>query len=116
MKATTPSGPGMSQHNNADKQHGAAYRWRVASRVLAAALGGYAVTSLATALLARGLRALEGSSQAGAVLGATLFGFTLYTALVIWVFSTRSATRAWAGMALSALVLGLWLLALRMAA
>lgn len=91
----------------------ARYRWMVTSRVLAAALGGYAVTSLATAVLALLLPRIAGSNPASAVLGATLWSFALYTVIVIWVFSTRSATRAWAGLGLSGLVLGAGLLVLK---
>lgn len=81
-----------------------AYRWMVASRVLAAAVGGYIVTSLATVVLAWVLRA-TGSTQAAAVLSATMWSFALYTVTVLWVFCTRSATRAWSGLALAGLVL-----------
>ena len=91
----------------------ARYRWMVTSRVAAAALGGYAVTSLATAVLALLLPRVAGSSAASGVLAATLWSFALYTAIVIWVFTTRSATRAWAGLGLSGLVLGAALVALK---
>lgn len=89
------------------------YRWMVASRVLAAAVGGYAITSLATAVLALLLPRVVGSSTASGVLAATLWSFMLYTVIVIWVFRTRSAMRAWAGLGLSGLVLGAALLALK---
>ena len=91
----------------------ARYRWMVASRVLAAVVGGYAVTSLATAVLALLLPRVGVGSQASGVLAATLWSFALYTAIVIWVFSTRSAKRAWVGLALSSLVLGAALGALK---
>ncbi|WP_341644810.1 DUF3649 domain-containing protein [Thauera sp. SDU_THAU2] len=83
----------------------AAYRWSVASRVMAAALGGYALTFAATVLL-------WPIPRAQAVLAATMLSFTLYTIAVIWVYSTRSAGRAWAGMLLgTALTAGAaWLL------
>jgi len=70
------------------------YRWAVASRVAAAAFGGYALTSAATALLAL----LWPAPRAQAVLWATMLSFIVYTIAVIWVFTTRSATRAWMGM------------------
>ena len=93
--------------------HNSRYRWMVTSRVLAAALGGYAVTALLTAVLSLLLPRIAGSSVVSGVLGATLWSFVLYTAIVIWVFSARSATRAWAGLGLSGLVLGAALLALK---
>ncbi len=70
-------------------------RWAVASRVAAAAFGGYAFTSAATVLLSL----VWPIPKAQAVLSATMLSFTVYTVAVIWVFSTRSATRAWVGLA-----------------
>ncbi|MGD9758890.1 MAG: DUF3649 domain-containing protein [Comamonas sp.] len=86
----------------------AAYRWSVASRVVAAALGGYALASAATVLLAL----LWPVPRAQGVLWATMLSFAIYAFAVIWVFCTRSATRAWAGMAVgTAVCAGLaWLL------
>lgn len=78
-----------------------AYRWAVASRVAAAALGGYALTSAATVLLSL----VWPLPKAQAVLSATLLSFTLYTVAVIWVFATRSVKRAWAGMVIGTVVL-----------
>lgn len=70
-------------------------RWSVASRVAAAALGGYAFTSAAMVLLAL----LWPAPLAQGVAWASLLGFALYTMAVIWAFTTPTATRAWAGMA-----------------
>ncbi|MEI2416851.1 DUF3649 domain-containing protein [Orrella sp. JC864] len=81
---------------------GAAYRWQVFSRVLAAGLGGYAAASAATALLAL----LWPLPPAHAVLASTMLAFVWYAAAVIWVFSVRSAARAWLGMAGASLALG----------
>lgn len=78
----------------------AAYRWSVASRVLAAAVGGYALTSAATVLLAL----VWPAPKAQAVLWATMISFTVYTVVVIWVFCTRSAGRAWLGLLLATAV------------
>lgn len=86
------------------------YRWQVFSRVLAAALGGYALTSLITIALAQLLSRGFGMLPAAAVLSATLGGFIVYTVIVCWVFSTRSASRAWLGVALPSLALGALLL------
>lgn len=91
----------------------ARYRWQVTSRVIAAALGGYALTSLAVAVCALALPRLGGTSLAQATLIATLWSFALYTGVAIWVFSTRSARRAWAGLAGWSALLGAALFALK---
>jgi len=85
------------------------YRFAVASRVLAAILGGYALTAVAIALLALWLP----MARAEAVLTATLLSFALYAGAVIWVFAARSAWRAWLGILLPALGLGVLLLITR---
>ena len=80
------------------------YRGSVAARVLAASLGAYALTSLATATLAE------------AVLVASLWSFAIGAVIVMWVFTTRSARRAWLGLGITAAVLGLLLWWLRQSA
>jgi len=70
------------------------YRRMVFSRVMAAVLGGYALSSAFIILLAE----LIPGTLADAVLTATLFSFAIYTAAIIWVFSVRTATLAWGGM------------------
>ncbi|MNT63057.1 hypothetical protein D3C72_2008330 [compost metagenome] len=77
-----------------------AYRWSVASRVVAAALGGYAFSSAATVLMAL----LWPAPQAQAVLWATMLSFTVYILAVIWAFCTPTAKRAWSGMLLGTAV------------
>ena len=85
----------------------ASYRLAVASRALAAIVGGYALTALATMALAIFLP----MSRSEASMTATLLSFVIYTCAVLWVFATRSATRAWLGIVVSAIVLGalVWL-------
>jgi len=85
------------------------YRLGIASRAIAAILGGYGVTALTTALLAVILPMV----RIDAVLTATLLSFTVYTCAVLWVFAASSAFRAWLGLVLPAAVLGLGLLAHR---
>ncbi|TBU96576.1 DUF3649 domain-containing protein [Stutzerimonas kirkiae] len=84
------------------------YRWSVASRVFAAVFGGYALTSAITLLLAL----VWPLPRAQAVLAASLPSFLLYGLIVLWVFSVRSATRAWVGLAVPTLLLdgACWLL------
>lgn len=91
----------------------AAYRWGVASRILAASVGGYLVSALAASVLALLLAAVNPGPPAIAVLGTTLGSFVLYTAIVLWVFATRSAARAWAVLGAAALLLGALLLLLK---
>jgi hypothetical protein len=85
------------------------YRLGVASRAIAAILGGYVVTALSTALLAVILPMV----RIDAVLTATLLSFAVYTCAVLWVFAAGSAFRAWIGIVLPAALLGLGLLAHR---
>lgn len=89
------------------------YRCMVASRALAAALGGYALASLFTAVLAVGLPRMSDTSRASALLMATMLSFAVYAVAVIWAFSTRSALRAWAGIVLPSAMLAAALWALK---
>lgn len=88
-------------------------RWSVANRVLAASLGGYLLASLLGAVLALALPRLDPLSRAEGVLLAMLSSFAVHTLIVVWVFSTRSALRAWLGLAAWIAVLGLLALVLR---
>lgn len=69
----------------------ARYRLNVASRVLAAALGGYALVSVCAMLMAL----LLPIGRAQAVMLASDMGFLAYLPLLFWVFHTRSTIRAW---------------------
>lgn len=72
----------------------------VASRVVAAIGGGYALAALSSvAALALPI------SLPQAVLTGMLASFLVYAGAVIWVFAVRSATRAWAGLVVAALPL-----------
>jgi hypothetical protein len=86
-------------------------RWSIASRALAAGVGGYALTSLFTLALPLAL-AFLGVNQAQALLAATIASFLLYAAIIMAVFHARNAARAWAWLIAIALPLGLvvWLL------
>lgn len=91
----------MSRHPAA--VHGARYRWAVASRVLAASVGGYAVAALVSSVFTLVWVQLGGGARADAVLWASLCSFALYAGVAIAVFAARSATRAWAGLCAVAL-------------
>lgn len=72
----------------------------VASRSLAAVVGGYAVAALGSVALAR-----LGSRVEGALTGM-MASYAIYTAAVIWVFAASSALRAWTGLGITAAVFG----------
>lgn len=80
---------------------GAVYRLGVASRSVAAIVGGYVLAALLTMLLSVSLP----MARAEAVMTATLLSFAIYTCAVMWVFATRSALRAWLGLAIPAAVI-----------
>ncbi|MFT3690960.1 DUF3649 domain-containing protein [Paenirhodobacter sp.] len=70
----------------------------VASRIVAALFGGYALAALTSvAALALPMRGTE------AVFTGMLLSFLVYAGAVVWVFAVRSARRAWAGLALAGL-------------
>ena len=81
--------------------------WSVAARVAAAVPANYALTSLATACLAR----LLPMPTAEATVAATLFSFALFAVIALTAFGVRSVLALWLWMLGSAMVLGvtLWL-------
>ena len=84
------------------------YRWSVASRVLAAVVGGYAFTSATTVLLAL----VWPLPQAEAVLASTMLSFALYTGVLVWIFAVKRLRTVWLGLVIAtAVCTGLsWLL------
>lgn len=88
------------------------YRLGVASRAIAAILGGYALAAVSTAVLSVVLP----MPRVDAVMTATLLSFTVYTCAAIWVFAARDALRAWLGIGVPTLVMGAGLFLLRSAA
>jgi|GEM_PF-1512675 len=89
------------------------YRMAVASRAVAAILGGYAVAALATGCLSLVLANWAGMARVEAVITATLLSFLWFTLAVIWVFAVDTAWRAWGGLLASAALLALGWFALR---
>ncbi|GJH22601.1 DUF3649 domain-containing protein [Caballeronia novacaledonica] len=72
----------------------------LASRIVAAIFGGYALAALASvAALALPM------SKPQAVLTGMLASFSVYACAVIWVFAVRSARRAWTGLVIVAVPL-----------
>ncbi|MGC3986655.1 MAG: iron transporter [Pseudorhodoferax sp.] len=86
---------------------------QIAGRVLAAALGGYALSALAMADLALLLPRVGATTPAEAVLVASLCSFVVYTGMALWVFATRSAGWAWLGLCGTGLLLASLFLGLR---
>lgn len=80
---------------------GAMYRLGVASRSVAAIVGGYVLAALVTMLLSVSLPL----ARSEAVMTATLLSFAVYTCAVMWVFAARSALRAWLGLLIPAAVI-----------
>lgn len=69
------------------------------SRIAAALFGGYAFSYFAAAALAIVLPVAR--SEAAVI--AMLSGLSIYAVVIMWVFSARSATRAWSGLLISTL-------------
>lgn len=88
------------------------HRLSVASRVLAAVFGGYALAAAVTVFLSFALARAGILARADAVLTATLTSFAVCAGAALWVFAAPTAGRAWAGIAVPAVVLGAmaWLL------
>lgn len=86
----------------------ARYRWMVLSRVLAAVVGGYTLTSFGTVLLAL----LWPLPQAEAILASTMLSFALYVCVVLWVFATKRLRTIWCVLATASALCagGSWLL------
>ncbi len=72
-------------------------RLSVALRVLGAVLGGYAFSAALVALLAL-ILPLVGMPRSEAVVLASMLGFLIYLALLIWAFAERKLWRVWAGL------------------
>jgi hypothetical protein len=81
----------------------AAYRWSVASRFVAAALGGYAVVTL----LHLAFIALLPIDYHQALLFSSQTGYLWWTGIFVWCFAVRSAKRAWLGLMVVAVPLAL---------
>lgn len=78
------------------------YRLAVASRSLAAIVGGYACAAAFAVALAAALPL----SRSEAVLWGTMLSFLIWSLAAIWAFTARSASRAWLGILLPAAVFG----------
>ncbi|MHC6224087.1 DUF3649 domain-containing protein [Pseudomonas sp. X10] len=79
------------------------YRLAVTSRSLAALLGGYLLASMASICITL----LAPLPKVDAVLSGMMLSFVFYVLAFIWCFACRSAWRAWFGVLLPSLVLGM---------
>ena len=91
---------------------GLRYRSGVASRAIAAILGGYALTTAAIAFLALTLP----MARVDAVQTATLLSFFIYACAIVWVFAARDAWHAWLGILIPFVSLAMGVMVLRGAA
>jgi hypothetical protein len=82
----------------------AAYRWRVASRSVAAIFGGYALAAAWAACMSLWLQE-TGMARVDAVTTATMSSFVVHLCAAIWVFAVASTRRAWTGIVLPAALL-----------
>lgn len=83
------------------KALGAAYRWSVFSRCVAAAVGGYVIVTL----LHLAMTVVLPWEPYKSMLFVSQTGYLYYTGVIIWCFAARTARRAWLGLALVALPL-----------
>jgi hypothetical protein len=73
----------------------ATYRWSVLSRVIAAAVGGYAIVTL----LQLAATIVLPVDPHHSLLFFSQTGYLYYTGIILWCFAARTATRAWVGLA-----------------
>jgi hypothetical protein len=88
-----------------------AERWSLLSRVAAAVLGGYAVTSLINTILPL-LLADWGMDEIQAFIAVSMATFLVYAALIIAAFTVRSARGAWIVILVTAIPFGVAFVAL----
>ncbi len=79
------------------------HRLGVTSRSLAALFGGYLLASMASIAITL----LAPMSRVDATMTGMMLSFVFYLLAFIWCFACRSAWRAWLGVLLPSLLLGL---------
>lgn len=89
-----------------------AYRWAIAARCVAAAVGGFALTSAAAIVLAWLLIRTGAMPRVTATAAATLVSFAVWAGIIMWVFTTASLQRVWLNLMVPALALSVlaWML------
>ncbi len=117
LKADQPDQPALSPDRTQETVHRRVhygpqtplplrYRLAVFSRVAAAIAGGYAFSALSALMLAQILQHWIGMARSEAVTTATLLFFVIYLCVILWVFATASALRAWAGLLIATAPVG----------
>ncbi len=101
MPPTRMETPCARSRGNGRHTRTAAYRLGVASRVMAAVLGGYLLAALCSVSLALAMGQPSGEAAHFGILPS----FLVWAGAVVWVFAAASATRAWAGVTVPALVI-----------
>lgn len=102
VPASEADADGYSRHGWLPRGNAALmYRLGVASRTLAAIVGGYALSALVATVSAI---YFPGTRAEAAIFGM-LASFVIYTLAVMWVFAVRTALRAWLGLLLPSLPL-----------
>ncbi|MGC4071951.1 MAG: hypothetical protein QM760_05445 [Nibricoccus sp.] len=81
------------------------YRLAIASRALAAIAGGYAVAAGTNVALTLALK--NTGPKEDVIMLATMPSFLVWAGAVIWVFTARTAVRAWLGVAVPGVVVAM---------
>ena len=103
VPASDADADGYSRHGWLPRGSAAlTYRLGVASRAVAALVGGYVLSALVATVAA----IYYPGTRAEAAIFGMLASFVIYTLAVMWVFAVRTALRAWLGLVLPALPLG----------
>lgn len=76
---------------------------RIASRVLAATVGAYAVTAGTAALVAVVMALAARTSRSDALIVGSVVGYLLFAFLMLWCFAERRLMRVWLVLAAAAL-------------
>jgi len=103
MEATSASARATEKRQKRSRAGAISIRGRlaVASRILAALVGGYLLTALTSICLAQFLPL----ARAEAVVLAMTLSFLVYLPAVLWCFACGTAWRAWFGLLLPSAVL-----------
>ncbi|PCJ31311.1 MAG: hypothetical protein COA90_06585 [Gammaproteobacteria bacterium] len=76
----------------------------LASRVIAAILGGYILSNLIAIIMSY---LIPGPLSNGVITGM-LASFAIYTLLILWVFTARTTLHVWIGITLPSLLCAAW--------
>jgi len=71
-------------------------RWPVFSRIVAATFGGYALATASSLLISQLLMHVTGKYQAIHI--GLILTFLVYACAAMWVFSVKTAKKAWLGL------------------